>query len=786
MLGPARWAAAVLGLWILCSCTTGGASTPGVGMWTWMKRAFAPAAHHRRLADSGLGATPRGAQARPGGGDGAVDWMKRAIAPSASAVPRKRPATGRRGQVERWEEPGQDGEALGGQSWGGAASREARTGASLMREVLCAGRDAQRMAFCAQPILKGGGRRRAATVPASACARQPSGSKSTRQPHQRTPQRPVQHSGRTKKSADLRPLRAAAAAALPYVIPAERMLVPAIDDGNVSTAVASGVQMLSSQRLGSMRAVGEHVIAPTGSSGARGGFDSRDLAVAVQAKVRGIKEEMMRLPISREFISSVLDLAQVWQRLIEAQQALSGSAGKTAQGLQAASAMAFKYMADPLLGSADGGKHTWVQLNAVLENLVQVSKSYSDSASWLYSKAAELDPRQFKGVSNVVSQASLDTIGVLNKRLEDLLNGEVARVLDRFDRELLGINRPNTKPKRPATCLVMSSEGKARVLRYGEAIPQLLYDDKGVPADFSSPLKVGLNTDDEGNLYLCPPASNGLTLPLYSDVSWILQMAAYSATVSGADGEEEGGEAQGEGGKEVLAPATLAAVTIPVNANGDVLLTQRAFRGMYDGMWVFPGGHVDVGESLMTAAVREVREETGLGVDGASLQPLAVWEGAVSSKKKQFCVVFFAADALCDNALSCSMELQTKEVHRAAWVSKELLPRILDTHVLHSGIEIDGVLIEDDAQQDTRISLAELQKGLGEGHKFALRAYLESLDKPRVNAAVLGSLRPLTDSDSIASASARGGQTRGVGDRGGGQGAAGAQRRWVLEKPFKK
>jgi hypothetical protein len=132
------------------------------------------------------------------------------------------------------------------------------------------------------------------------------------------------------------------------------------------------------------------------------------------------------------------------------------------------------------------------------------------------------------------------------------------------------------------------------------------------------------------------------------------------------------------------------------------------------------------------------------------------------------------------------MELQTKEVHRAAWLSKELLPRILDTHVLHSDIEIDGVLIEDDAQQDTRISLAELQKGLGEGHKFALRAYLESLDKPRVNAAVLGSLRPLTDSDTLASAAARGGQKRGVGDRGMEQVAAGAQRRWELAKSFKK
>jgi ADP-ribose pyrophosphatase YjhB (NUDIX family) len=127
--------------------------------------------------------------------------------------------------------------------------------------------------------------------------------------------------------------------------------------------------------------------------------------------------------------------------------------------------------------------------------------------------------------------------------------------------------------------------------------------------------------------------------------------------------------------------------------------------------------------------VREVREESGLDVDVNSLQPLAVWEGAVSSRKKQFCVIFFAADAMCDNAQQCNMELQMKEVHRAAWVPRDLLPRILDSHVLHSDLEIDGVLIENDEQLDTKVKMSELQSGLGEGHKFALRAYLDSLDK---------------------------------------------------------
>jgi 8-oxo-dGTP pyrophosphatase MutT (NUDIX family) len=319
-----------------------------------------------------------------------------------------------------------------------------------------------------------------------------------------------------------------------------------------------------------------------------------------------------------------------------------------------------------------------------------------------------------------ISQATLDTIGLLNKRLENLLNVEVVRVLERFDAELLGIKRPNTNCKASASCMVMGEDGEARVLQYGEAIPQLLYSDQEAQMAFSSSMSVVLNTDDKGNLFLSPPGSRGVELPLSSDVMWTRQMAAYAASVTGTDGEKIG--------NEPAVPATVAAVTIPVNANGDVLLTQRAFRGMYDGMWVFPGGHVDKGESLMTAAAREINEETGLTIDDSSLKPLAVWEGAVSSKKKQFCVVFFAADAMCENALSCSMELQTKEVHRAAWVSKDLLPRILDTHVLHSELEIDGVLIEDDQQHDTRIKMSELQNGLGEGHKFALRAYLEGLE----------------------------------------------------------
>lgn len=47
--------------------------------------------------------------------------------------------------------------------------------------------------------------------------------------------------------------------------------------------------------------------------------------------------------------------------------------------------------------------------------------------------------------------------------------------------------------------------------------------------------------------------------------------------------------------------------------NGGVVLVQRAIEPSY-GKWVFPGGYVDRGEALEDAAIREVKEESGLDV----------------------------------------------------------------------------------------------------------------------------------------------------------------------------
>ena len=57
------------------------------------------------------------------------------------------------------------------------------------------------------------------------------------------------------------------------------------------------------------------------------------------------------------------------------------------------------------------------------------------------------------------------------------------------------------------------------------------------------------------------------------------------------------------------------AVAAVLEHQGRILLLRRAQRDSAHGLWIMPGGHVDRGEVVPQAAIREVREETGLEFD---------------------------------------------------------------------------------------------------------------------------------------------------------------------------
>lgn len=58
----------------------------------------------------------------------------------------------------------------------------------------------------------------------------------------------------------------------------------------------------------------------------------------------------------------------------------------------------------------------------------------------------------------------------------------------------------------------------------------------------------------------------------------------------------------------------LVAVGVVLNASGCVLIAWRDENLHQGGVWEFPGGKVEAGETVETALVRELREETGIQV----------------------------------------------------------------------------------------------------------------------------------------------------------------------------
>ena len=64
------------------------------------------------------------------------------------------------------------------------------------------------------------------------------------------------------------------------------------------------------------------------------------------------------------------------------------------------------------------------------------------------------------------------------------------------------------------------------------------------------------------------------------------------------------------------------AAYVMVRRGDEVLLLLRADTGYMDGYWAVPAGHVERGESVLAAAVRELKEEVGIDVDPSDLQPV--------------------------------------------------------------------------------------------------------------------------------------------------------------------
>ena len=72
--------------------------------------------------------------------------------------------------------------------------------------------------------------------------------------------------------------------------------------------------------------------------------------------------------------------------------------------------------------------------------------------------------------------------------------------------------------------------------------------------------------------------------------------------------------------KAFLLPVVAAVL---IDSAGRMLLQQRPPDKQHAGLWEFPGGKIEEGETPEVALARELAEELGIGVDHAALEPAA-------------------------------------------------------------------------------------------------------------------------------------------------------------------
>lgn len=72
---------------------------------------------------------------------------------------------------------------------------------------------------------------------------------------------------------------------------------------------------------------------------------------------------------------------------------------------------------------------------------------------------------------------------------------------------------------------------------------------------------------------------------------------------------------------EPARPLILVAAVVLVDADGRVLLARRPEGKSMAGLWEFPGGKIDHGETPEAALIRELAEELGIDVAASCLAP---------------------------------------------------------------------------------------------------------------------------------------------------------------------
>ncbi|XP_073423051.1 nucleoside diphosphate-linked moiety X motif 17 [Dendrobates tinctorius] len=145
--------------------------------------------------------------------------------------------------------------------------------------------------------------------------------------------------------------------------------------------------------------------------------------------------------------------------------------------------------------------------------------------------------------------------------------------------------------------------------------------------------------------------------------------------------------------------------------NKRVLLTRRAKElRIFPNVWVPPGGHMEDGEQLHEAGLRELQEETGLNLQGADLlwSILGLWESAFPPllsrglpQRHHIVAYLLVSSNETHHELQEKLCPDEQEVSACAWIDPAIAKRI----VAAEGVKDSG---RENPRQQTSVRITEV------------------------------------------------------------------------------
>jgi ADP-ribose pyrophosphatase YjhB (NUDIX family) len=107
-------------------------------------------------------------------------------------------------------------------------------------------------------------------------------------------------------------------------------------------------------------------------------------------------------------------------------------------------------------------------------------------------------------------------------------------------------------------------------------------------------------------------------------------------------------------------------VHLVLRRGDEVLFGRRQNTGFEDGAWHLPSGHLEAGESVVEAVIRESREEIGIAISAADVQFSHVMHNSSSGGRMAF---FFTVRSW----QGAPTNLEPDKCHELRWFSADAL-----------------------------------------------------------------------------------------------------------------